>query len=58
MGFATSEDSNRPGHLSTLIRVFTGRMKKSPESPIESTAKTEVRAQKPRLILVFSGHKT
>ena len=42
-GCAPSEDSNQPGHLPSLIRVFAVRMKKVCLVPIKRTAKTLIR---------------
>ena len=46
------KDSDQPGHLPSLIRVSTVRMKKAwvLELPTERTAKTDQTGQMPRLI--------
>ena len=50
-------DSDQPGHSSSLIRVFTVRMKKAWVQllPIERTVKTDQSGWLPRLIRVFAG---
>ena len=46
LDFASSEDSNQPEHLPTVIRVFTVRTKNATKGhllPIERTARTMIR---------------
>ena len=57
MACVPSEDSDQPGHLPSLIRVFAVRMKKAwvLNNPL-STGKTDQIGRMPRLIWVFTGH--
>ena len=59
MTCAPSEDSDQPGHLPSLIRVFAVCMKKYWDLcyPVrERIVRTNQTGRMPRLILVFAGH--
>ena len=55
-GCGSSEDSDQPGHLPSLISLRCPHEETlSPQLPIERTAKTDQTGRMPRLILVFAG---
>ena len=52
---APSEDSDQPGHLPSLIRVFAVRMKKPWATHWVHSEDSDQTGQMPRLIWVFAG---
>ena len=58
MTCAPSEDSDRPGHLPSLLRVFHVRMKKklALKYLLSASEDSDQNGRMPRLIRIFAGH--